>query len=239
MKLLSAAVSALAGGTSISDVTLTATVTRTSGSDVETGSATLEALGGIESRVNLSLSNGQQTEVINQSAGAAAGQWSGTDATIHPMIQHNCWIPASWFFPAFVLGEALNDPSVSISYIGQETHDGIAVEHIRFGRVFAAGGGSTTALTLLEHLTAADVYLGAANSVPVALDFNIHPDNNAAQDIPVEIEYSDYQKMSGILLPARVQKLIDSSPFLDLNFTGAALNTNLSPTEFAVTTQAQ
>lgn len=239
ISLLSRAVGVLASGVPINSITLTATVTRTAGSDVETGTATLEALGGAASRVSMSLSDGQQSEVINQSQGDTAGQWSGADATVHPMAQHNCWIPASWFFPALVMGEALNDPSVSISYSGQETRDGVAVEHIRFWRVFASDGGSAAALTLLEHLTAADVYLDAATSAPVDLDFNIHPDNNAAQDIPVEIQYSGYQKMSGIFMPARVQKFINNSLFLDLNITGAALNTSISPAEFGITTQAQ
>lgn len=237
--LLSNAVKALTLGVPVSSVTLTGTATRTAGSDVETGAATLEVLGGTESRVDLSLTNGQQTETINQAAGAPAGQWSGTDGKLHAMSSHNCWIPASWFFPALALAEALNDPSVTISYIGQETRDGQAVQHVRFSRFFPAGSDNKFGLALLQHLTTADIYLDSANSLPAELDFNLHPDNSSSLDIPVEIMYGGYKKTSGILLPTTIQKLINHSVFLDLNITGVTINSNLSPAEFAVAPTAQ
>jgi len=235
LSLLSAAVSALASGTSISNVTLTGTVTRTAGSDVETGSVTLEAFGGVDSRINLALTNGQRSEIINQSQGAPVGQYSGPDSTVHLMAVHNCWIPASWFFPALALAEALNDPAVTITYIGQETRNGEAVQHVRFSRVLPGENGTAEALAQFRALSAADVYLDAANSLPVELDFNLHPDKNASVDIPAEVRYSGYQKVGGILLPTHIQKLINHSLYLDLNVTGAAINANLSSADFAIT----
>jgi hypothetical protein len=232
--LLTGAVSALAGGTNITDVTLTGTVTRTAGSDVETGAVTLQALGGLAGRMNMTLTGGPRGEVINQSQGALAGQWSGSDGVQHAMAQHNALVPAAWFFPALALAEALNDPSVQVAYVDQEIMGGVAVAHIQFCRVLPSGISSDAAMTPFEHLTSVDVYLAAANSLPVALDFNIHPDNNEKLDIPVEVQYSDYQKIGGILLPARVQKFINNALFLDLSITGVAVNTNLSSSDFAV-----
>jgi hypothetical protein len=238
VSLLSSAVSTLANGTSINDVTLTGTVTRTAGSDVETGSATLEALGGTESRVSLALTDGQQTETINQSQ-AVAGQWSNQDGVAHAVASHNCWIPANWYFPALALAEVLNDPSVTIAYVGQETRNGEAVQRIRFFRVFPADSGAAATLALLEHLTTGDIYFDAANSLPAELDFNIHPDNNAGSDIPVEVRYSGYQKLSGIFLPTHIEKRINHAPFLDFNLTGATINTNIPAADFSISTVSQ
>jgi len=232
VSLLNAAMSALSRGTNIRDVTLKGTVTRTAGSEVETGTATLQALGGVAGRIQMTLTNGSRSEVINQSQGALAGQWSGPDGTEHAMAQHNSLAPAAWFFPALVLAEALNDPSVQLAYVGQEVKGDVAVEHIQFWRVIPSGLSTDAAVKLFAHLTTADVYLAAGNSLPVALDFNVHPDKSELLDIPVEIQYSDYQKINGTLLPAHVQKFINNSLLLDLNMTGVAVNTNLSPAEF-------
>lgn len=239
VSLLNAAMSALSRGANIRDVTLTGTVSRTAGSDIETGTATLQALGGAAGRIQMTLTGGPQSEVINQSQGAPAGQWSGPDGSQHAMAQHNGLVPAAWFFPALVLAEALNDPSVQLAYVGQEVKGDVAVEHIRFWRVIPSGLSTDAAVKLLAHLTTADVYLAAANSLPVALDFNIHPDQNELLDIPVEIGYSGYQKINGILLPAHVEKFINNSLLLDLNITGAAVNTNLSSSDFATMAASQ
>lgn len=234
VSLLSAAVSALASGQNITDVTLTGTVTLTAGSDVETGTATLQALGGVAGRIQMTLTDGPRSEVINQSQGALAGQWSGPDGSRHAMAQHNALVPAAWFFPALALAEALNDPSVQLAYVGQEIKDSVAVQHIRFWRVIPTGLSSGAAIQLFEHLTSADVYLAAASSLPVALDFNFHPDQNELLDIPVEIQYSNYQKINGILLPAHIQKFINNSLQLDLNITGAAINSGIPGSDFNI-----
>jgi hypothetical protein len=214
-------------------------VTRTAGSDVETGSATLEALGGVDSRVNLALTNGQQSEITNQSTDSPGCQWSGTDARVHAMPSQNCWVPASWFFPALALAQALNDPSIAITYAGQENRNGRAVQHIHLSRVFSSSYADAATVALLEHLATADAYLDASNFLPVALQFNIHPDNNAGLDIPVEIQYGNFESIGGVLLPAHIEKLINGSLFLDFNVTGAATNTSPSQADFAVTASGQ
>jgi hypothetical protein len=239
LTLIASALKALTGGTNITDVTLTGTVTRTAGSDVETGAVTLQALGGVGGRVEMTLTGGPRSEVINRSQGALAGQWSGPDGSPHAMAQHNALVPAAWFFPALALAEAVNDPLVQVAYVGREMMGGVAVEHVRFWRVIPFGIGSDAAIKLFGHLTSVDVYLSAANSLPVALDFNIHPDNNEKLDIPVEIQYSDYQKINGILLPAHVQKFINNGLFLDLNIASVAVNSNLSASDFAATAASQ
>jgi hypothetical protein len=237
--LLNATVSALVIGVNVTNVALTGTVTRTADSDLETGSATLEALGGGESRINLTLTAGQRSEVINQSQGAPAGQWSGPDGTVHAMASHNCWAPASWFFPALALGQAANDPSMAITYIGQETRDSVVVQHIRFWHLLQNSNISPKLQARLEALNAVDVYLDAANSLPVELDFNLHPDSNAAVNIAVEVLYSNYQGANGIFLPEHIKKLINNSLFLDLRVTKATVNTNFSTADFAITAVAQ
>ena len=66
--LAAKALAALAGATPVNDITLTGTATRTAGSDVESGTVTLEALAGSGSRMDLNLSNDVRHEVRNLSS---------------------------------------------------------------------------------------------------------------------------------------------------------------------------
>lgn len=214
VNLLSRAVGVLASGVPINSVTLTASVTRTVGPDVETGTASLEALGGADSRVSLALTDGQQTEIINQSQARPGGQRTDTDGTIHPTALHNCFSPASWFFPALAFNQAMNNPLATITYVGQETDNGQVVQHIRFWRTVPAQNSTAAALAMIEKLSTVDVYLDTATASPVALMFNTHPEDNANIEFATKILYSDIQTLNGMRTPVHIQKIVNNTLLL-------------------------
>jgi hypothetical protein len=45
-----------------------------------------------------------------------------------------------------------------------------------------------------------DFYLDAATFLPAAANLNIHPDSDATTNIPVQVLYSNYQNVNGILV---------------------------------------
>lgn len=212
----------------ISDVTLTAGATYTAGSDQETGSATLQALGAEQSRVTLNLDNGQRQEIRN----GFMGVWSGTDGAAHLMATHNCWTDASWFYPLLTVEAASSDPTVSIMFAGPTTLNGEAVEELVLSRVMPNQSASVTAE--IQKLSTVQLYLDSSSLLPVELDFNLHPDRNLNQDIPVEIQFSDYRPVSGALAPFHIQKFLQHSLLLDLEVSGAVVNSGLSAAEFAL-----
>ena len=99
LALVSKSLQAVAGATALADITLQASATYIAGSDQEMGPATLVALGNQQSKVTLSLTNGQRQEI----RAGTAGVWVGPDGTAHAMASHDCFIDASWFYPAFTL----------------------------------------------------------------------------------------------------------------------------------------
>src|SRR6266851_4976433 len=121
LTLIGQSLSALTGVAGISGglqgATLQAAVVSTGGSDVESGSATLETSGYSASNVVLNLGGRQRQEVRNGSTGT----WIGPDGQTHQMAIHNTWTPASWFFPALVIQGASTDPGMSMAYVGQES----------------------------------------------------------------------------------------------------------------------
>jgi hypothetical protein len=229
--LATQAMAALVGSTQVSDVTLTGTGTRTAGSDVASGTVALKALGINYSRLDLTLSDGSRSEIRNLSGTTPQGVWIGLDGTAHAMADHNCLTAPAWFFPALTVLSQLSNPNLAISYVGQETRNGVSVQHIQFLTRFPTLDPQVG--NFLSPLTASDIYLNAATSLPVALLFNSHPDINAGINMPVEVDFSDYQLVQGVQVPFRIQQLMNGTLFLDLTIQAAVLNSGLTSSAFS------
>lgn len=208
---------------------LQANVNYVAGSDEETGPATLEALGDLESNVALSLSGGQRTWIQN----GVQASYTGSNGQQQILPMHNSLNPAAWFFPALLVQGLLQDPSYSVSYVGQETLDGAAVQHLRAARTVPGKSDPATAALLLD-LATFDLYLDAGTFLPADLAFNTHPANNALQDVPIDIQLSGYRRESGIMTPMHVQKFLQRSLLLDISVTSVAINVGLSPSDFQI-----
>jgi hypothetical protein len=229
--LATQALAALTGSVQISDVTLTGTATRTAGSDVETGTITLEALGTTNSRMDLAESGGTRSEIRNSVSGAPQGWWVGLDGVSHTMANHNCLTDAVWFFPALSVLTQAASANVIASYVGQETRNGTSVQHLNF--VGQTANVPASASPFLTSLTAEDLYLNSTSLLPVAVLFNTHPDSNAAGSIAVEVDFSNYQSTSGIQVPLRIQELLNNSLLLDITIQTVTVNSGLTATQFA------
>jgi hypothetical protein len=202
--LAAQAMTALTGTTQVNDITLNGTVTRTAGSDVESGTVVLEALGGPYSRMDLTLSTGTRHEVRNlSSVSIPQGYWVGPDAASRPLSLHNCMTDAAWFAPVLSVLSQLSNPNLIVSYVGQETRAGVTVQHLHF----AFQSPSPDPTGILQGLSAEEVYLNASTFLPVAIAFNTHPDNDAATNLAVEIDFSSYQSVGGVLAWLIHQKL--------------------------------
>lgn len=231
VSLAKEAMSALVGSATITDAKVEGTANFTAGSDQEGGTAMLEAHSGYQSRIELSLSGGRRSEV-RSGLGVPRGKRSGSDAVLQDMPLHSCWTDPTWFFPALTLQSALNDPQISFTYVGQVTKGDVAVQHIQISRVVP--GQTATATTLIQRLSQVDIFLDAATNLPVAIDFNEHPDTNAMLDLPVEIQFSGWHSVNGIQVPSGIQKLLQGSLTLDLSELTISVNTGLPQSDFAI-----
>ncbi len=224
------AISALSGGTSIFDVTLTANVTTIAGSETLSGQGTLLAKGVSESRVDLVLSNSNRSDIRN-SVNSPHGAWIGPDGVSHPYAPQNCWTDATWFFPV-LSSLAMADPSVVLSYAGLETRAGRSVQHLRSYRYVPAKSAFTT--TLIEQQSTVDYYLDANSSFLLAMTFNAYSDDDQGVSFPVEVDFSNYQIVNGAQVPRHIQKLLNGGLVLDIVVTGVALNSGLADQLFAI-----
>jgi len=225
--LASSAVAALTGGAVLRDVTLTGTVTRNvTGPD--SGTALLKALGTGESRVDLALSGGTRTEIRDGSTGISLGKWINPDGGTGTYSFHNTLTDPVWFFPA--LGSLAASPNIVLSYIDQETRNGVAVEHLR--SYLLQNGQSPD--PLMQRLSTMDFYLNASTLLPMSVIFTTHPDNNAIVSLPVEVDFSGYQTLEGVAVPMHIQRYLQGHLEDDIVVSTAAFNTGLSVSSFSV-----
>jgi hypothetical protein len=228
LTLIASSLKALTGGVAVDDVILQATAAYVAGSDQESGTATLTALGNQESLVQLNLDAGTRQEIRNGPAGA----WSGADGTAHSMATHNCWVDAAWFFPALTLEALQADPTLGVAYLGPVEWNGVATIHLQFSHIVP---GQTPAMTAeIQKLSAVDLYLDPKSLLPLALDFNTHLDIDLNANIPVEVQFGSYQSAGGILVPFRVQRFLQGTLNLDLTLVQAAVNSGVSPSTFTL-----
>jgi hypothetical protein len=218
-------VAALTGGKPLTDVTLSANVISVSGSDNQSGTATLEAKGTSESRVDLNLSVGTQSNVRNLSNGSAGGAWNKNSGTPTAYAQHNCWTDAAWFFPALSSLTQTANSNFIFKYVGQEQHRGVNTQHIQ---VFQA----LTAFLPSQRLSTMDFYLDPVSHLPFAVTFNSHADGNMNVDISNEILFANYQAVSGVQVPFHFQQMFSGSLILDVTVTNVSFNAGLLDSSF-------
>ena len=229
ISLLTQSVAALTGTATVSDVTLSGAARRIAGADDESGSVTVKALARAGIRIDLSLPSGSRSELRDTSTAEPVGSWSGADGVQHAISNHNLITDPGWF-PPFALSNLLSAPNAIITYVGPETHDGQAVIHITASQQFPALSGNIA--LLMQHLTQTEIFLDPSTNLPVAFAFNTHPDNDAGVDIPVEILFSDYRSMNGAQISFHVEKFLNNSLLLDLQFQSVTLNSGLSASLF-------
>jgi hypothetical protein len=228
--VLQQSLSALVGSATLSDVTLSGSARRIAGSDDESGTVTLKALASGATRLDFSFPSGPRSELRGDPSKGLTGHWSGPDGIVHTIANHNLITDWSWF-PAFALANAASSQNAVVAFVDNEVHNDQSVVHLSASLQSANPSGNAA---LARHLSQIDLFLDATTLLPAAIDYNIHPDNNALLDIPVELRFSGYAPFNGAKIPFHVQKFINNNLVLDIEFQTASLNTGLSSSSFSV-----
>jgi len=222
------AIAALTSGGTLSDVTLNATVTSTVGSPYDTGTATFYVKGTTESRVDFSWSaSGTRSDVRNIVTRTPGGAWETNGRTPTPFAPHNCWTDASWFFPTLSSLSQTANPNFVFSYVAREQHGGVDTQHIRVYQWSAQVAPSALLSTM-------DFYLDPVSALPIAIEFQSHPDDNMRSNLPLEIDFANYQLVNGFQVPFHFQKIFGGGVVLDVTVTAASFNTGLPDSLFTL-----
>jgi hypothetical protein len=220
---------AITGGKQILDVTLSGRVIWTVGKESDTGTVTLWALRTGESRVDVALSSGNRKEIRDSSTETDRGTWRNPTTRTELSSLHNCLADPVWFFPA--LGSLSARPNEILSYVGWETRNGSAVQHIRS---YVYMPSPSTRSSAIQQLRGMDFYLDSATHLPVATVFNTHSDNAADSNIAIEIDFQNYRQIDGVQVPMHIRRFVQGRLLADISLDTASFNTGLSLSTFAI-----
>jgi hypothetical protein len=210
--LLASSISAMAG-TMTKSISLTGTAEYVAGSTDDQGSFSAHCAVDGSSRLELQTPSFSRTETRSITNGARGGTWTDEQGRSHALAGHNAMTPATWFCPSVFIANVLADSTLDVEYVGQESRDGESVDHLY---VSARPLDETRVQQWMANLTRTDIFLDSATLRPVAIAFNLHPDNNAAVNIPAEIRFGGYTDSSGVWLPSTIEKDVNSLPMLTL-----------------------
>jgi hypothetical protein len=220
-------IAVLGSGTSISDATLTGTAIWSITSKSETANATLTAKGFGKSRFDIELSAGRHSEIRNDEMSSVLGESIGSDGFVLQWDLRNCLTNATWFLPQLsALGDT-TDSTLIFSYVGQESRKGVEVQHIQSYRYWSKDTAD------VQKWSKTDIYLDAETLFPRAFAFNTHS-TDGSHVVPVEVEFSNYQAVSGIRVPFRIQRYVSGDLLSDFKVTNAQFNTGLPDSQFDI-----
>ena len=79
-----------------------------------------------------------------------------------------------------------------------------------------------------------DFYVDVTTLLPVAVTFNVHPDNESITNLPVEIDFSNYQTTNSVAIPMHIQRYLQGNLLMDVEVSGASFNTGLTLSAFTI-----
>ena len=224
--LVAQSLAAMTHGTTVSDVTLSGNANWIVGGDHLSGPVTLKARGSGQSRIDLNLTGLQRTEIRTVNNGIPAVGWIDGSGT-HKGAEHNCYTEAASFFPALWSLWNPSDATLTATLLGSTTYNSVNAQHLQFLRQYAGD-------QLSSALSTTHVYVDPTSFLPLAITFKAHPDTDALRDVPVEIRFANYQNVTGVMVPFRIQKLLNGSLMLDITIQSATINSGLSDPIFAI-----
>jgi hypothetical protein len=217
--------SVIAMGTTVpSDSTATGTVTTVAGSLTENGTVTILTRGTNQTSEQIQTPHGS-TIVYSQ---GQASNISGSIVT--PLSMELTQTSQCPDFPLPLLASALNNSDTSYKYIGLETLNGASVQHVQIWNSYA----SNPALQDLSGFTLTDIWVDPASYLPQKLSYTQRAAGGSEPSIPVDIYYSNYQNVGGVLYPFSIQKSFNGTPSATITIQAVAFNTGLTNLDFPV-----
>lgn len=217
--VLASAANAFSGSKPVQSVVITGTAHWTAGSTKDEGSVTLTAKATGENTAEFNFGNGARVEKQSAISDTRTCSWSGKDGVEHD-DSTNCLIATIWFLPHLALQEAGLPTQLGVVGVGADTSDKTNALHIRHQLTVAST--DQTVVTQVQSLSRTDLALDPASFLPTTLRYKMHTDGGA--DWNVEVRYSSYKDISGVEIPMHIERYLNGSLQLSMDFDSAIAN---------------
>jgi outer membrane lipoprotein-sorting protein len=213
------------GGTVPGDSVASGTVTVTAGSLTETGTVRILTRGTDQSVEEFTLPGSRK--LLTFSKGLAAENYN---AETTPTSLERAASSHSSLAPLFLLAAALNDSESAFEYVGEETVDGEKLVHVRVWKTFT----SKAKLSHLAKFSEKDIWLEAATALPRRIAYEQRDGGGASDRFRIEVAFSDYRNVSGVLVPYHIEKSINGTPWASITIQQVTFNSGLTDSHFQV-----
>ncbi len=222
--ILQQSIAALAT-TSPTDSSANGMVTLVEGSTTQSGTIQILTRGVTQTMEALNLPLGQRS--VTYSNGDAK-EVIGSQAAIPPLeliVTDQC--PD---FPLPLLQSILNNSDNVFLYVGQEALNGASVHHVQVWNTFA----SKPRLQKLAPFSARDIWFDTSSGLPVKIAYSRRAGGGAVPAFPVEVFFSNYTNVGGVLYPFQINKSYNGTPWQTITVQNVSFNTGLTDAQFQV-----
>jgi hypothetical protein len=208
-----------------SDVTAVGNTTIVEGSETTNGTIKIRTRGAVETKVDFQSASKNWSIVF---ANGEANRLEDSKTTELPL--ELVASTQSLHFPLPYLSGILANSDYSLAFIGQETVENTACNHVRVFNTFV----SQPALQFLSSFTTADVWLDTSTGLPVKIGMTRRYGGGSAPRIPISTVYTNYQTVSGVRFPMTIKEYITETLWATTSIQSVNFNTGLSDSDFPV-----
>ncbi len=216
---------AVMGGSVPTDSVATGRVSLIEGPDTDEGQVRLLTRG--LDQFAERISTGTRLRAASYSRGRAKSEnelSAKTESLIWATSSH---VPS---FPAVLVGASLSNSDFAFEYIGLEKVGASNAHHIRVWNTFS----SQPKLRMLAPFTEKHIWIDAASGLPLKVYCEQRSAGGAVPAVPVEVVYSDYRNVNGVLYPFHIEKSLNGSLWATITIERVALNSGLADADFPV-----
>jgi hypothetical protein len=228
MAILSQVLTASGGLQAISglqDYSAAGTITYQWAGEAVQASVVVKSRGASQFRLDATLQAGVRSWAVNNGTGFLRE----TDGTRKPIFYQNTVNFGNLTLPFQYLASTLEDPSISVSYIGLETKGGQPVQHIQTKKIFPA---NTDPHETFSRLTMRDFFFDPTTFRIVSTLDMVHPDEAYTVNYPHEMDFSDYRAVDGVLVPFSVVETVSGQHTYTIQLNQVLFNTGLRDMDF-------
>lgn len=138
-------------------------------------------------------------------------------------------------FPMLALSEWVSFSTIGLKMVGSETIAGRAVYHITITSTLV-GNTDAQREQVYESTHNREVYIDQQTSLPVRVRYYRHP-TDWRVGVPVDMEYSNFQTMSGISFPMTVTTYLSGQQMTQIQYQSLNLNASVAASDFVEVSQ--
>lgn len=247
--IIQQSIAAMTGGTLITDVTMTGSVTVNNGSATQSGTVRLVGTAAGQSQLTLALPSGTWVTTENFAGNPRTSTLNGPSGTAQDTSPEDMMGPSpAWFCPALLMGAAATQ-KFAASYVAQESRNGSTVSHISIwpqsasttpiyssspnqGVQILNGPSQPSTFYPGQH----ELYVDITTQLPQALILRFRGQRQANTNLDLtqpiyiqqEIDFSNYQQVAGRLMPFHTQVRAGGYVLMDIQISSIAFNSGVT-----------